>query len=69
MKQYKCLIPLFAAALFMGACSDDDNDYGTEGVAIETPAITGETSNESVQIKVACEKASFLIECGSQHAR
>ena len=41
MKQYKCLITLFAAALFMGACSDDDNDYGTEGVAIETPAITG----------------------------
>ena len=44
MKQYKCLITLFAAALFMGACSDDDNDYGTEGIAIETPAITDETS-------------------------
>ena len=26
MKQYKCLITLFAAALFMGACSDDDNE-------------------------------------------
>ena len=47
MKQYKCLITLFAAALFMGACSDDDNDYGTEGVAIETPAITGETRTSS----------------------
>ena len=31
MKQHKCLITWFAAALFMGACSDDDNDYGTGG--------------------------------------
>ena len=53
MKQYKCLITLFAAALFMGACSDDDNDYGTEGVAIETPAITGETSTSSASLSVA----------------
>ena len=50
MKQYKCLITLFAAALFMGACSDDDNDYGTEGIAIETPAITDETSTSSASL-------------------
>ena len=53
MKQYKCLITLFAAALFMGACSDDDNDYGTEGIAIETPAITDETSTSSASLSVA----------------
>lgn len=53
MKQYKCLIALFAAALFIGACSDDDNDYGTEGVAIATPAITGETSTSSASLSVA----------------
>ncbi len=53
MKQYKCLIALFAAALFIGACSDDDNDYGTEGIAIETPAVTGETSTSSASLSVA----------------
>lgn len=53
MKQYKCFIALFAAALFMGACSDDDNDYGIEGVAIETPAVTGETSTSSASLSVA----------------
>ena len=52
MKQYKYLIALFATALFMGACSDDENDYGTEGVAIETPAITGKVSTSSVSLNV-----------------
>ena len=49
MKQYKWISLLFATALTLGACSDDENDYGESGVIIETPAVT-ETTLRSVSL-------------------
>lgn len=49
MKQYKWISLLFAAALIMGACSDDENNYGETGVIIEAPVAT-ETTLKSVSV-------------------
>lgn len=43
MKHYKWISLLFAAALTMGACSDDENNYGETGVIIEEPVATEAT--------------------------
>lgn len=49
MKYYKWISLLFAAALTMGACSDDENNYGSSGVSIEIP-VTTETTLKSVSL-------------------
>lgn len=49
MKHYKWISLLFAAALTMGACSDDENNYGETGVIIEEPVAT-ETTLKSVSV-------------------
>lgn len=44
MKLYNNWVSLFlAAALTLGACSDDEKDYGNTGIIIETPATTEAT--------------------------
>ena len=49
MKHYKWISLLFAAALTMGACSDDENNYGETGVIIEEPVAT-EATLKSVSV-------------------
>lgn len=49
MKHYKWISLLFAAALIMGACSDDENNYGETGVIIEAP-VAAETTLKSVSV-------------------
>lgn len=48
MKHYKWISLLFAAALTMGACSDDENNYGETGVIIEEPVATEATLKKCV---------------------
>lgn len=65
MKQYKYLIAMFAAALLMGACSDDDNDFGAEGVTIAAPVVTGEVSTSSASLSVSVDMRNDIRYSGA----
>lgn len=65
MKQYKYFIAMFAAALLMGACSDDDNDFGANGVSIAAPAVTGEVSTSSASLSVSVEMRNDIRYSGA----
>lgn len=65
MKQYKYLIAMFAAALLMGACSDDDNNFGAEGVAITAPVVTGEVSTSSASLSVSVDMRNDIRYAGA----
>lgn len=58
MKQhYKWFSLLVICALLFGACSDDDKDFGEQGVIIETPVVS-EVTSYSVQLQATLAAAS-----------
>ncbi|MDH6308390.1 beta-xylosidase [Dysgonomonas sp. PFB1-18] len=60
MKQhYKWFSLLVICALLFGACSDDDKDFGEQGVIIETPVVS-EITSYSVQLQATLAAASDI---------
>lgn len=58
MKQhYKWFSLLVICALLFGACSDDDKDFGEQGVIIEAPVVS-EVTSYSVQLQATLAAAS-----------
>ncbi|MBK5720960.1 arabinan endo-1,5-alpha-L-arabinosidase [Dysgonomonas sp. Marseille-P4677] len=60
MKYYKWLCLLICCTLLLGACNDDDKDFGEQGVIIETPKIL-EIASSSVQLETTLLSAIDVI--------
>lgn len=65
MKYNKWLSLFVGCALLFGACSDDDKDFGEQGVRLNTPEVL-DTTDSSVKLKVtfATEKEVVLSKRG-----
>lgn len=60
MKYYKWFSLLVICSLLLGACSDDDKDFGELGVIIETPVVS-EITYSSVQLQATLSSANSVI--------
>lgn len=60
MKHYKWFSLLIICLFLFGACSDDDKDFGEQGVLIEPPTVLGITSS-TAQLKATLSSANDVV--------